>query len=392
MKDCCILHGRVCVMSSFLLFWFQIQIMNATSTFTSIDCLETNDIEANSSFDNVTQSLHCNQTSSLLTQAGSPLSTLTYVSFGLICAILILGLCGNLLTLTITIKFRNMLKDHDILITALAICDSAAVILTPFNSPDVYEVLGTDITAVTTIGCKLFLGVWLSLLISSSAITLLISIERFVAVWFPLRSRHLLTRKTILRSVCVSVVLSFLTFITLCILYCEIQDGLCYPNFDGSEYSTVLKQMPDTTVYNGFIAMPSVIVIMTMCILTPMTIGKLIRHMAIRRHLTTQENNSSDQARITMKLTAVAIAYLFLIGLPFMAGSLIGLTGINIHDVRILQSGLIFAVLINHSTNFFLYNVFDNDFRKKVVSLFGVRFTKAKSPNVTIELQEMKNG
>ena len=366
--------------------------MNTTSTFTSTDCLETHDVGANSSF-NVTQSLHCNQTSSFLPQAGSPLSTLAYVSFGLICAILILGLCGNLLTLTITIKFRNMLKDHDILITALAVCDSAAVLLTPLNSPDVYEVIGTDIRAVTTISCKLFLGVWLSLLISSSAITLLISIERFVVVWFPLRSRYLLTRKTILRSVCVSVALSFLTFITLCILYCEIQDGLCYPNFDGSEYSTVLRQMPDTTVYNGFIAMPSVIVIMTMAILTPMTIGKLLKQRAIRRRLTNQENNNtSDQARVTMKLTAVAIAYLFLIGIPFMAGRLIGLSDINAHDVRILHSGVIFAVLINHSTNFLLYNVFDDAFRKKVVSLFWMRFAKDKSPNVTTELQEMRNG
>ena len=366
--------------------------MNSTSTFTSIDCLETHGVEANTSFNNDTQSLHCNQTNSLLPQADSPLSTLTYFTFGLICAILILGLCGNLLTLTITIKFRNMLKDHDILIISMAICDSAAVLLTPLNSPEVYEVIGRDIRAVTTIGCKLFLGVWLSLLISSSAITLLISIERFVAVWFSLRSRYLLTRKTTLTSVCVSVALSFLTFITLCILYCEIQDALCYPNFDGSEYSTVLEQMPDTTVYNGFIAMPPVIVIMTMSILTPMTIGKLIRQRAIRRHLTPQVNNSSDQARITMKLTAVASAYLLLNGLPFMAGSIIGLSGINIHDVRFLHSGLIFCVLINHSTNFFLYNVFDDAFRKKVVSLFWVRFAKDKTTNVAIELQEMRNG
>ena len=367
--------------------------MNSTSTFTSIDCPETHGVGANSSFDNVTQSLLCNQTYSLLHQSGSPLSTLTYVSFGLICAILILGLCGNLLTLTITVKFRNMLKEHDILITALAVCDSAILVTTPFNHPNVYEVIGTDIRAVSTIGCKLFLGVWQSLVMCSSAITLLISIERFVAVWFPIRSRYLLTRKTILRSLCVTVALSFLTFVTLCILYCEIHDGLCYPNVDGSSYSTVLKQIPDTTFYNGFIAMPPVIVIMIMSILTPMTIGKLLKQRDKRRQLTIKENNSSRElSRITMKLTAVAIAYLTLIGLPSMAVSISGLSGINIHDVRILHSGVIFAVLINHSMNFFLYNVFDGVFRNRVVSLFCVRFEKDNTPNVAIELQEIRNG
>ena len=127
--------------------------------------------------------------------------------------------------------------------------------------------------------------------------------------------------------------------------------------FDGSAYSTVLKQMPDITVYNGFIAVSAVSVIMVISILTPMTIGKLIQQRAIRRQLTAQDN-SGGQPRITMKLTAVVVAYLTLISLPSITVSVTGLNGINIYDVRILHSGVIFAFLINHSTNFLLYNFF----------------------------------
>ena len=205
--------------------------MNFTSTFTNIDCSQAHDVVGNKSFDNDLQSSHSNLTDSLLTQASSPVSPLTYIAFGLVCAIVILGLCGNLLTLAITLKFRNALKGHDVLIIALVLCDCAALVMTSLIHPSTYDVFGTDVTAISTIGCKLFIGVRISVMVSSSVVIVLISIERFVAVWFPLRSRYLLSRKTIFRSVCVSVVLSFLVFVTLCILYCEIQDGLCYPKY-----------------------------------------------------------------------------------------------------------------------------------------------------------------
>ena len=147
--------------------------------------------------------------------------------------------------------------------------------------------------------------------------------------------------------------------------------------------------MPDTTVYNGFIAVSAVSVIMVISILTPMTTGKLIQQRAVRRQLTAQDN-SGGQPRITMKLTAVVVAYLTLISLPSITVSVTGLNGINIYDVRILHSGVIFAILINHSTNFLLYNFFDGVFRKKGVSLFGVIFAQDKTSNMAIELSEMK--
>ena len=100
--------------------------MNFTSTFTNIDCSQAHDVVGNKSFDNDLQSIHSNLTDSLLTQASSPVSPLTYIAFGLVCAIVILGLCGNLLTLAITLKFRNTLKGPDVLIIALVLCDCAA--------------------------------------------------------------------------------------------------------------------------------------------------------------------------------------------------------------------------------------------------------------------------
>ena len=336
----------------------------------------------------------CNQTALLQipSYADSPITTLSFISFAVICTFTVLGILGNFLTLTVTLKFQKHLKSHDILIVSLTVVDIVAIIATPFNHPTVYEVLGMDIRAITTVGCKLFLSIWQSTGFSSSAILVLISIERFVSVWFPLKAKYLLTRERISRSVFVSVSVIFLVYVTLSVLYCEVQNGVCYPNLDGSAYSTVLQQMPDTTVYNTLIAATFMATALTLSTFTSITISKLIKQSAIRRSLSTPNSTSqSDQWRITAKLSAVVIAYLVLVSLPGIASGVTGQMGINIHDVRALHSAVIYGFIINHSTNFLIYNVFDSEFRKSVVSLLGVLFGKEITPNVSIELQEIRN-
>ena len=104
-----------------------------------------------------------------------------------------------------------------------------------------------DIRAITTIGCKISRAVLFPAMFSSSAIVVLICLERFLAVWFPLKTRSLLSEKNIFRAILVCVTPIVLIYVATSVLYCEIKDGVCHPNFDGSEYSTVLKKMPNTT-------------------------------------------------------------------------------------------------------------------------------------------------
>ena len=383
----------ITVIVSFLEKFVRGATMNQTTDLNTTDChsLPTPDFATNATIISGT----CDQTATLPipSQADSPITSLSYISFTAICTVSVLGLLGNFLTLAVTLKFQKPLKGHDILIVALAVIDFAAIITTPFNHPDVYEVLGMDIRAISTVGCKLFLGIWTSLVISSSVILVLISIERFVAVWFPLKAKVLLTRVRILRSMFVSVSVTFLVYVTLSVLYCEIQNGLCYPNPDGSAYSTVLQQMPDTTAYNTMIAAMLFATVLTLSTLTSLTIGKLIKQIAIRRSLSTPNSTSiEEQSRIiTAKLSAVVVAHLVLVSLPSIATGITGQMGINIHDVRVLHSAVIYGFIINHSTNFLIYHVFDSEFRKRVASLLGVLFAQEKTPNVSIELQEIRN-
>ena len=338
--------------------------MEITTNSTSTDFMKTPDVEAIINDYNTTPAFYLNQTNSSYELASIPLPGLTYTLFGLTWFFTILGLCGNVLIL----KFRSKSKGHDVLITALASFDSVALLLVAFTQPCVYRVFGTDIRALTTIGCKLIFGASLSALSGSSSVVMLICIERFLAVWFPLRSRYLMSRQTLLRSVWVCVTPMVLTSFVMTILYCEIKDGICHPNFEGSEYSSVLMRMPNTTVYNTSIGFVLIHPMVILFILTPMTIVKLYKRMAIRRQLTTQEQNIGH-FQTSVKLTAVSVAHITLLGLPCAVAIAFGLAGSTIDENTL--SGLTLAILLNHSINCLLYNIFDEYFRRKVSGLFG---------------------
>ena len=293
---------------------------------------------------------------------------LTYTLFALTCFFTLFGLCGNGLILISMWKLGIRSKGHGALITALAICDIVALISFALTQPCVHSVVGMDIRAVSTIVCKISRAIILAAISSSPAIISLICIERFLAVWFPLRTRPLLSEKNIFRAIWVCVTPIVLIFITMSVLYCEIEDGICQGNFGGTEYSTVLKRIPDTRFYNvcvGFILISSMLIL---SILTPLTIVKLYKQMVIRRRLTTSELNDAH-FETSVKLIAVVIAHAILIGLPGIA---IGSFRIKLSGNTL--SGITIASLLNHSINFLLYNIFDSDFRMNIFALLG--FTK----------------
>ena len=306
-----------------------------------------------------------------------PLPGTTYTLFGLTCFIAILGLCGNFSILAFILKMRSQLKGHDVLTTVLAAFDSFAITTVPFTTPYVDDVIGMDITALSSIGCKLFHAVFFSAIYGSSLVVVLICIERFLAVWFPLRSRILLSPTTVRRCVLICLTPMVLAYCVTSVLYCELdEDGICNPNFDGSQFSTVLKKKPNTIIYNILNAIPSICTLVILPILTPLTIFKLFKHAASRRHLTTQEQDSRHY-QASVKLTAVVVAQLTLVGLPACIGSFLILMDTDTKkdsDKNDLVLALItLALLLNHSMNFILYNIFDRDFRTKALGLICLK-------------------
>ena len=329
---------------------------------------------------NNTSSISFNQTHE---HANVPVSGLTYTLFGLSCFFTCLGLIGNVSILTITWKFRKPGKGHDVLIISLAIIDSIALSPTALMQPCVFEVLGMDVRAITSITCKFFMSVWLSAKYSSSIVVVLISIERFLAVWFPLEIRNLLSSQTALRSLWLCMTPIIIICVTMSTLYCEIDVyGVCIPNIEGSVYSSVLLRMPDTTIFKamGIIMLSPLLLLL---ILTPMTVVKLFKQKAIRRHLTPQELKTGTY-QISVKLTAVAITHCILYVMPFAIAIAFNDTTT---DSNVL-SWITLPLLLHHSLNFLLYNIFDTEFRSRVSKLLGLRENNTRC-NRNIEMMSM---
>ena len=234
-----------------------------------------------------------NQTKSFYDLADMPLPNITYVLFGLVCIITVVCLFGNSLTLTIMIKLQDKpLKGNDILISALAVFDGMVLIPTAISNPIVYNVIGRDIRAISTIGCKVFNCIWSSALVSSYTVVILICIERFVAVWCPLRARYILSRKFVIKCLLISVITVPMMYVSAVVLYSEIEDKICITNFAGTVYSSVLKGKPNTTVLNAAIGFNLALYLAILYILTPMILVKLYKQRVTRRRLTHFENMS----------------------------------------------------------------------------------------------------
>ena len=191
-----------------------------------------------------------NQTSSLYDVANISLPNSTYILFGLVCFLTLLGLLGNSLTLVIIVKLQNKpLKGHDILISALTIFGISALIPSALSHPSVYDVIGREIQAITTIGCKFFQSIWQSATLCSYTVIVLICIERFIAVCYPLRARYVLSSQFIIRCLLITVLPVGLLYASVAVLFSEISDGICIPNIAGKHYSSILKRKPDTTFF-----------------------------------------------------------------------------------------------------------------------------------------------
>ena len=328
-----------------------------------------------------------NETNSFPVMADMPPSGLTYALFGLTCLVTVFGLVGNSSILVIMIKFRDtQMKVHDIMVTALAIFDVIALIPTAMDSPAVYTVIGRDIRAITTVGCKVFMSIRQSVSVSSFSAVVLICVERFLMVWYPLKARYLFTRKLVLRCLFIGTTAVVIMYSSLSVLYCETNDGKCLANFAGNIYSSVLKTKPNTVVYNGLIGVHLVSYLVILFTLTPMIVGKLYQQSLIRRQLTTMELEIGH-FQVSVKLTAVVVAFVLLVALPVANLLIGGLTGTQLIDrSESFVSWLILAMLLNHSANFVLYNIFDKGCRRKVLRLF--RLTKEPTTIVKTTNQE----
>ena len=170
-------------------------------------------------------------------------SSADYVGYVFVPIVFFIGIVGNALTIRIMITkgFRSMTFSK--LLIALSVSDTIVNILFPFNETFMYNMMGVDIRAVSDIGCKFFFWAYRVFTFTSSWMVVLISTERFVAVWLHVRAKSINTTRNAYIAIAIVfvVIAAYVSYWST--LSDEIIDGKCIPNIGQSAKTHIIHTL-----------------------------------------------------------------------------------------------------------------------------------------------------
>ena len=113
------------------------------------------------------------------------------------------------------------------IIIALAFPDNLVICMSLFNKRFILEMLRYDVRSLSNFSCKIYYWFWRMAKATSSWNIILISIERFTALWFRFKAKSIMTKKTVILSIW--LVYIFLTIYVAVMSYFTdfVLDGVC---------------------------------------------------------------------------------------------------------------------------------------------------------------------
>ena len=317
------------------------------------DNIQTSEVSLAFKSDNVTEAPSV--------KIGSCITWITVISCSVVPLLLLIGLFGNTFTIIVMRSKRYRSSSTGVYLTALALSDVTFILAFPFVKSTTIDLFNIDVRAVSVIGCRLFYAVFRGTKICSSWFVVLICIERFLVVWFPLKAKVISNKRVALISVACVLVAEF-TFEGARSGGIFVVNGLCLPYYETPETKKMAAAMilTGTVLYN---VIPTIILICA----TPMTMIKLFYHQRKRREMATY-TGSDETSRITVMLLSVTVAYIILVTPIAVAHSVAFFQGDNIYlskEPGIIIFREIAQVLeqINYVINFFLYVISNASFR-----------------------------
>lgn len=293
-----------------------------------------------------------------------------------------IGLCGNIVSIRV-LTHRTMLSSTNCYLTALAIFDVLYLVFSFTLSLNHYEKIKEE----------LFYKHWfpfgrvLTDICSnvSVCLTVTFSLERLVAVSYPMKGRLLCTPKR--ARMIISVVIVFAIVCTA-------------PEFFETQVVTVekdnrttvhleLSEMAKTDAYqigyyNFFVFTFTILPLILLSTFNGMLVKTVFAAMKIRKRMVysamrqSKSRRQTEQNRITMMLISVVIVFLicqFPYAILLLYGMYIETQSIQLspngyNNMKIAGNIVNLLVLINASINFVLYSVMSTKFRKVCFRLF----------------------
>ena len=341
--------------------------LQTTLTTANIGNWSNTDIVTNVSVVNILSLNSVNASYSSFTDSGEHVAAwVLYVIFCLNCLFPIFGFFGNVSSIIVMLQPPRKVQSYGLLVVVLAITDTFGLTANFFRPLSLPGILNSDVRTLTDTACTIAMMFDLTAKMYSSYIIVLICIDRFIAVQYPLQFKQIVSRKVRVLSLCICGCMCLLSGIVNAVMFSEIKNGVC--QLGSSEQTTFIQRI----VRFLFLSLFYVVIPMGIIIsLTPVIIFKLKQQHAVRARLTAKDE-SSQMIRTSVMLISVVIAYIILVGVPslvFFGLRLGGVDGNVSNDILIILVAT--AIQINHSTNICLYVISNKEFREKFLRLFG---------------------
>jgi len=320
-----------------------------------------------------------------LPEAVSVPESVTQLGYVFVPLLFIVGVVGNSLTITImTSELFRTLPVSKMLI-AMSLSDTVVNLLFPFNKPFMSQLIGTDIRALSSGGCKLFFWTYRFAKTGSSWMVVMISFERFVAVWLPMKSKFITTERNVYIAMAVLYGVFAVFFGYWCSWADRVIDGSCVINSRpaGFEIQSEVFLVFGLVLYSFG---PSFFLV----IINILIVYKLIR---IRKKISPESNihsssqtqpqrytkvNSAGRSRTTIMLLSIAISFVLLVTPNAVAHIVSYARKEEIFETTdpimvFLREIVQILEQMNHSINFFLYILCSKRFKAGVIKIVTQR-------------------
>ncbi|CAC5417243.1 unnamed protein product [Mytilus coruscus] len=294
-----------------------------------------------------------------------------YFNYVFLPVVTIVGVTGNIFTIIVMRSTRFSKTTSSILLIALAISDTIFLIIQPFHKEFVTKLVGLDVRAFSDVLCKLYFITLKSSKMMSSWFVVGLCIERFVAVWFPLKAKLIVTKRAVI--LMISVIVIVIATFNGCWSYAyKITNGECHHG-GYNHNSTQEVQLFGGMMLAG-LSLYSMIPIPVLVILTTLIIWKLLIQMRDRRSMTAKSKDGIH-IKITVMLIGINIAFILLV-FPVSFFQLAAFQSkshghANQHIwLKILKKAAQGLEQVNYGINFFLYVLTSQQFRIVFLGLF----------------------
>lgn len=303
-------------------------------------------------------------------------SVIVYINYVFLPVSIIVVTIGNILTILVMRTERYIGSPSSYLLILLSVTDLVVILSQPFKQLPFIDLVGIDVRAFNDITCKLYIMIRRLSKMTSSWAVVGLCIERFIAVWFPLKAKLLITKRAV--SVYIVTVLVVIIIYTSVWSYAsKVVNGRCNP--DVYDYTDPTERTRFGIMLQGGTAIYSNVPTILLVTLTSLIVIKLSKHKKKRKRMTSIRRASPQQdAKITAMLIGIVISFVILI-LPITF----------LHNRAFLKQQTVYSEKssgfnlfkeiaqlmekLNYCLNFFLYIMTSKQFRESIGQILFFR-------------------